>query len=84
MTTVSYPQYEEISLVNLLLFLAENIIIVIILMVRRLSDINNISLINIFSCLVCGRGQLPARLSDGGTIVILLAGPDHWLPHRHH
>ena len=59
MTTVPYPQYEKISLVNFLLFLTDNIA-VIILMVRGLSDINNICLINISSSssLVCGGGQL--------------------------
>ena len=74
MTTQPYPQYEKISLVNFLLLLSSDIS-VIILMVRRLSDINNICLINISSCsLLCGGDQGWARRSDGGSIVTLLVG----------
>ena len=68
LTNQPYPQYEKISLVNFLLFLTDNIS-VIILMVRWLSDINNISLSNISSSsssLLCGEGRLPGGLSGGG------------------
>ena len=44
-----YPQYEKISLVDFPLLLSGTISLIILLMVRCLSDINNISLSNISS-----------------------------------
>ena len=70
-----YPQYEKISLVDFPLLLSSTISLIILLMVRWLSDINNISLSHISSSsssVLCSERELRGRVSGRRMIVSIV------------